>query len=844
MKRLLFILTPLFCLNAQVQLDYYLNDTANYNPSIPTPESVIGHQVGEFHVSHDKLSHYVQELSKSSKRVKLVERGKTYENRTSWLMIITSESNHSNLEKIREEHIKLSDSKNEDIDVSKMPIVVYQGFSVHGDEPSGSNASLLLMYHLLASDSNETQQLLENTVILLDPSFNPDGLQRFSQWANMNKNQSLNPDPSDREYNQYWPRGRTNHYWFDLNRDMLPNQLPETNAKIETFTKWMPNILTDHHEMGTNSSFFFQPGVPERKNPLISDLNQALTKEIGTYHEDALNKIGSLYYSEESYDDFFFGKASTYPDANGSIGILFEQGSSRGHIQESVNGILTFPFTIRNQLTAAFSTLKAAQNMRVKLLNYMKDFHDKQIDSSSKNESIIFGKQKDRSTVYHLAEVLKSHKIKFNTLSQDAEVNGTKYSKDNSFIVPLNQPKRTLIRAMFDTQTSFNDSLFYDVSAWTFPLAFNVNYDNTNRLNKPGKLGIKSKEVENLKRVNGSVDDKSDYAYIFEPHEYYAQAAVYQLIKSGLRVKTATRTFSINGEKFDFGTYMIPVQNQSLNSDEIYNLLVEISSETGINVKSQSTGITDGIDLGSNNFEIVKEPKIGLIVGEGVRSYDAGEIWHLLDTRFNIPITKLDVGDLGYIDLSRYTHIILPDYSEGSQYQSTGGNINKNQINDYIKDGGNLIAYRNSVKWVSSNLSEIDFHTNEINADDVTFSERQSFFGAQQTGGAIFNSIIDKSHPVNYGIESNSLPLFRNSNVYMTKSEQSFNNPIVYSPNPLMSGYISEENLSLLKKAVPFKVIRSGKGKILLMTDNTNFRAFWFGTNRILLNMLFHSNIM
>ena len=846
MKKLFFILTPLFCLNAQVQLDYYLNDTANYNASIPTPESVIGHQVGEFHVSHDKLSHYVQELSKTSKRVKLVERpsGKTYENRTSWLMIITSESNHSNLEEIRQQHLKLSNSKNEEIDTSNMPIIVYQGFSVHGDEPSGSNASLLLMYHLLASDSDETQELLDNTIILLDPSFNPDGLQRFSQWANMNKNQSLNPDPSDREYNQYWPRGRTNHYWFDLNRDMLPNQLPETNAKVETFTKWLPNILTDHHEMGTNSSFFFQPGVPERKNPLISDLNQALTKEIGTYHEDALNKIGSLYYSEESYDDFFFGKASTYPDANGSIGILFEQGSSRGHIQESTNGILTFPFTIRNQLTAAFSTLKAAKNMRVKLLDYMKDFYDKQIDSASKYESIIFGKEKDKSTVYHLAEVLNSHKIKFNTISQDVEVNGTKYSKDNSFIVPLNQPKRTLIRAMFDTQTTFSDSLFYDVSAWTFPLAFNVNYDNTNRLDKPGKLGIKSEEVENLKRANGSVDKKSDYAYLFEPHEYYAQSAVYQLIKSGLRVKTATRTFAINGEKFDFGTYMISVQNQSLNSDEIYNLLVEISSETGINVKSQSTGITDGIDLGSNNFEIVKEPKIGLVVGEGVRSYDAGEIWHLLDTRFNIPITKLDVGDLGYIDLSRYTHIILPDYSEGSQYQSTGGNINKNQINDYIKDGGNLIAYRNSVKWVSSNLSEIDFHTNDINADDVTFSERQSFFGAQQTGGAIFNSIIDKSHPVNYGIESNSLPLFRNSNVYMTKSEQSFNNPIVYSPNPLMSGYISEENISLLKKSAPFKVIRSGKGKILLMTDNTNFRAFWFGTNRILLNMLFHSNIM
>ncbi|MBL6604325.1 MAG: zinc carboxypeptidase, partial [Cryomorphaceae bacterium] len=444
MKKLLLLFIPSLFLNAQVGLEYYLGDLNEYNKSIPTPQSIIGHEVGEFHISHDKLSHYVQEVSKVSDRVKLVNRGKSYENRTSWLMIITSESNHLRLEEIRKQHLKLSNSKNKDLDVSNMPIVVYQGFSVHGDEPSGSNASLPLMYHLLASNSQETIELLENTIILLDPSFNPDGLQRFSQWANSNKNQSLTPDPNDREYNQYWPRGRTNHYWFDLNRDMLPNQLVETNAKIKTFTEWLPNILTDHHEMGTNSSFFFQPGVPERKNPLISDLNQALTREIGTYHEKALNSIGSLYYSEEDYDDFFFGKASTYPDANGGIGILFEQGSSRGHIQESVNGILTFPFTIRNQLTAAFSTLEAAKNMRIKLLNYMKDFYDDQIKLNPKpNDNIVFGKLKDESTVYHLADLLNSHKIKFNKISEDVVLNGKKFTKDNSFVIPLNQPKRT-----------------------------------------------------------------------------------------------------------------------------------------------------------------------------------------------------------------------------------------------------------------------------------------------------------------------------------------------------------------------------------------------------------------
>ena len=837
MKKLLLLLIPSLFLNAQVGLDYYLGDLSEYNKSIPTPLSVIGHEVGEFHISHDKLSHYVQEISRASNRVKLVNRGKSYENRTSWLMIITSESNHSRLEEIRKQHLELSNSKGKDIDVSNMPIVVYQGFSVHGDEPSGSNASLPLMYHLLASNSQETIELLENTIILLDPSFNPDGLQRFSQWANSNKNQSLTADPNDREYNQYWPRGRTNHYWFDLNRDMLPNQLVETNAKVKTFTEWLPNILTDHHEMGTNSSFFFQPGVPERKNPLISDLNQALTREIGTYHEKALNSIGSLYYSEEDYDDFFFGKASTYPDANGSIGILFEQGSSRGHIQESVNGILTFPFTIRNQLTAAFSTLEAAKNMRVKLLNYMKDFYDDQIELNPKSsDNIVFGKLKDESTVYHLADLLNSHKIKFNKISEDVVLNGKKYTKDNSFIIPMNQPKRTLINAMFYTQTEFKDSLFYDVSAWTFPLAFNVNYSYTDNLSKSSVSKLFGEEVTEIKKPVGDVDSKSEYAYLFEPHEYYAQAAVYHLIKEGIRVKTATRKFSINGKEFDFGTYLIPVQNQSMNSEDIYNKLLEISNTYNINFESQATGITSGIDLGSDYFIIVNEPKIGLIVGDGVRSYDAGEIWHLLDTRYNIPITKLDVDDLRYIDLSKYSHIILPDYN--------GSKLRSEQINEYINGGGNLIAYRNSVKWVSNNLNELEFLTNDLKASGVSFSDREKFYGAQQTGGAIFESNIDRSHPVNYGIESNTLPLFRNSNVYMSKSEQSFNNPITYSSNPLMSGYISEENISLLKNSVPFKVIRSGKGKILLMTDNTNFRAFWFGTNRILLNMLFHSNIM
>ena len=379
MKRHALILFLIGCLNlsGQVSLDYYLGSKNDYNPEIPKPETILGYQVGEWHVSHDKLLQYMYILASKSDRITIENRGSTYEDRPLVLLTITDPENHKNINLIKESHLALSDVNSDKLNTNEMPIVIYQGFSIHGNEPSGANAGIIAAYHLAASNSKETKELLRNTIILFDPCYNPDGLQRFSQWANSNKNILLNPDTQDREYNENWPKGRTNHYWFDLNRDWLPAQLPESKARIRTFTEWLPNILTDHHEMGTNSTFFFQPGIPSRVNPLTPGTNQKLTKKIGAFHEDALNKIGSLYYSEEDYDDFYYGKGSTYPDVNGSIGILFEQGSSRGHIQNSDNGILTFPFTIRNQLTTVFSTWKASNEMKTEILNYFRSFYKK-----------------------------------------------------------------------------------------------------------------------------------------------------------------------------------------------------------------------------------------------------------------------------------------------------------------------------------------------------------------------------------------------------------------------------------------------------------------------------------
>ncbi|WP_350290746.1 M14 family metallopeptidase [uncultured Croceitalea sp.] len=834
---LLFAITISAAAQNDVTLDYYLPQDISYDSAIPKPTDIIGHEVGEWHITHDKLVFYMQTLAKASDRITIETRGETFEGRPLLLLTVTSTKNHQNLEEIRKNHLALSETGSAGLDTSKMPIVVYQGFSIHGNEPSGSNASLAYAYYLAAAQGAEIDAMLDNMVILLDPSFNPDGLQRFAYWANTNRSQNLNPDRNEREYHEVWPGGRTNHYWFDMNRDWLPVQLPESRARIKTFHKWLPNILTDHHEMGTNSTFFFQPGEPTRVNPLTPKINQELTAEIGTYHAKALDKIGSLYYSEENYDDYYYGKGSTFPDVNGSIGILFEQGSSRGHIQESENGILTFPFTIRNQFTTALSTIDAAKNMRSKILDYQRKFYSdiKSEASRNKTKGYVFGDSKDASKAWHLAEILNRHKIKFHELASDVTISGKSYKKGSSYVVPLNQKNPRLINAMFEKRTTFADSLFYDVSAWTLPLSFNLDYAKLNSLSNAGN------EVSNFQPLSGAVSGQSNYAYLFEWHEYYTPRALNAILEKGLRAKTAKSPFSLEGKNYDYGTIMIPVQNQNLSPKELHIFLSEIAKDNQLQITGVATGLTKGIDLGSNDFDPVRKQKVAILVGDGVRPYDAGEIWHLFDTRYDMKITKIDTKYFNSVDLGKYTDLILPS-GWGSNILDKKG---ADKIKDWVRGGGTVIGYRNVANWYKKNgMMKLELKKDSMVAKNIAFDQKGDFLGAQVTGGAIFEAKQDRSHPINYGYKNNKISLFRNTNIYIKPDKNSYNNPIQYTNNPLQSGYISEENAELIKNSVPFKVNRMGRGRIILFTDNTNFRAFWYGTNKLLMNAIFFGQMM
>ena len=831
-----FLLWATLAFGQKQPLTYYLPEIT-YEKSFPTPESYLGFQIGEWHVNHDQLVGYMRTLAAMSPRAKLVEHGRTFENRPLIHLVITSEKNQKILDELKVQHALLSNpEKSGNVDVSKVPAVLYQGYSIHGNEQSGSNAAMLVAYYLLAGKSKDLDRLLEETIIIFDPCFNPDGMNRFTTWVNSNRNKNLTADPSDREFNEPWPRGRSNHYWFDLNRDWLPAQLPESQGRVRIFQEWKPNVLTDHHEMGTNSTYFFMPGVPSRVHPLTPKLNQELTGRIGDFHAEALDAIGSMYYAKEGFDDYYYGKGSTYPDANGCIGILFEQASSRGHIQESSNGDLTFAFTIRNQVATSLSTHKAMRELKKDLLTFQRDFYTSAIEEARNDnrKAYIFGEPKDRARTAAFIEILRRHQIEVHTLAKEVTAGGFTFLPGEAFVVPLEQNQYRLIHGIFETRTVFEDSIFYDISGWTYPMAFNLPHTILDKRNYTNELLGDKIQGAGLS-LETPAPEFSDYAYLMEWNEYFAPKALQFLLAQGLRLKVAAQPFSIKGHSFAPGTILLSVAEQTKNPDQIHELVTKASQLAGVSFWDMDTGLTpEGIDLGSANFVSLKKPEILLATGEGVNSLDAGEVWHLLDQRYDMRVTKVDVAAMSRISLERYNVIILADGSYSS--------LNAEKLRNWLQNGGVLITYQEAVQWARQNglsFAEPRKEKTEEQKARRPYGSVDNDLGSMQTSGVIFENLLDISHPLGYGYLRERLPVFRSNNLYFEHARNPYATPLVYTATPPLSGYLHSKYLDLVKNSAGAIVSAVGRGRSIAFADNTNFRAFWYGTNKLLANAIF-----
>lgn len=849
MNRLLISCGLFFlCVMTRAQdLNYYLPDSVSYNPAIPKPKEVIYHEVGEWHVTHDRLVNYMKALAAAApERIKLETMGFTYESRPQVLLIITSPKNHQRLEEIRQQHLLLSDpAKSASVNIDNMPIVVYIGHSIHGNEPSGANASLLTGYYLAAAQGPKIDALLDNTVILFDPSFNPDGLQRFSTWANQHKSKNLVSDPNSREFNEVWPGGRFNHYWFDLNRDWLPAVHVESQNRLAWFHRWKPNILTDHHEQGSNATFFFQPGVPSRVNPLTPERNQELTGKLAKFHAAFLDRIGSLYFTRENYDDFYYGKGSTYPDINGAIGILFEQASSRGHLQQTANGLLSFPFTIRNQFNTALSTLEGAQVLRKEFLQWQRDFYRNSMAEAAAAavKAYVISNDGDEYRMDAFLTMLRRHQIDVYGLGKTITVEGTEFRKGASFIVPASQPQYKVIHAIFDRTLDYKDSLFYDITAWTMPLAFGLpSAELKLPVFTPDLVGEK---ITGKTASSPAPSAKSQVAYLIDWKNFQSPALLYELQNQGILAKVATTPFTIPvggiPAKFDYGTIAVPLSMQSKSAGDIYDLLLKLSAKYGVAVQGMTTGnVVSGVDLGSARFVPLAKPVIGMLAGTGVNATDAGEVWHLLDQRLGIPASHLETGIFNRSDLGRYNTLIM-----------VGGNyaeLNKDKLKAWVQGGGTLILLEEAISWAAQNgITDVKFKRAKSPVDSIqrlAYVEREQIDGAQNIYGAIFGAEADLSHPLAFGYTQKTVSLFKANRVFMEKSKNPFATPFYYGANPLQSGWVSRENKEAIRNSAAVVVNTVGNGRVINIADNPNFRAFWLGGTRLFMNAIFFGRVL
>ena len=830
MRLILSLTILLLCLNNLIAQDYFLENNGPYNENIQSPEEFLGYEIGFEHTRHDLIVSYLNYLSNSSKKAEIIKYGESHEGRDLIMLTVSSTNNLSNLDKIKQEHLKYTVPKS-NLEVNKnLPVIINLGYGVHGNEPSSAEAAILTAYTLVASENIKIKRLIENSVVFIDPTINPDGRDRHSQWANQYKSINLVADSNDAEHNEMWPKGRTNHYWFDLNRDWLLAINPESRGKLKWYHSWYPNVVTDFHEMGTNSNYFFEPMKRNASlKPLIPDENYSVLSPIfAEYYVNALDSIGSFYYTKESFDETYPGYGSSYPDVQGAVAILFEQASSRGHLQETNYGTISFGFTIRHQYLSSIATVEAAVDNKDLLRDYQRRFFNSSVNEfkDEKIKAYEFGDMYDQNRNKAFIDKLLTHKIKV-------------YNSKGRYVVPLNQPQSRMVKNFFETHNKYVDSVFYDASAWSVSNMYNMK-------SKQLKSFFRESEIINTKNFVKYMNvNKSNYAYILDWDDYNATATLNHLQKNEIITYSAFKPFTVkvNGtnsvKEFNYGSVLIPVSKQKISSEKLFSIIKEVQEKFEVPVYNSESGYSiNGIDLGSNNFRINKPVKVAMLIGEGVNSYEAGEVWHLLDTRIGMPLSKIKLDQFSRISLEKYTTLVIVS---GVYNQLDKKQIDK--IENWISDGNTLITIAEGSSWaiksklINETLVKSENDTTYIRKRYVDASEH---IGKERIGGVILNADLDLTHPLAFGYHDKSIPVYKNNNVFINKTKDDYSSVATYSDEFHIDGYISELNKKdFIPGSASLIVSKIGLGRAILFADNPNFRGTWYGTNKLFLNAIF-----
>ncbi|MBI1966552.1 MAG: hypothetical protein HYS40_01040 [Gemmatimonadetes bacterium] len=830
----------------------------------PAFREVAGHAFGERITLHHEMVRYLERLAATSPRVRVVEQGWSWEGRKLLLAVVTAPENHARLDSIRLNSLRLADPRATPPEqaaaiIRAQPVIVWFGGSIHGFELSGSEGALKLLERLTTRDDSATLAVLRSAVVLIDPMLNPDGRDAFAHRNHENIGRVPSADRNDWS-NDFTPwqalQFRTGHYYFDTNRDWFAHTQRETRDRMATLHAWRPQVAVDMHEMGADNEFYFDP-AGEPVNPHFPGFAVRWFQTFGAAYAQAFDSAGFEYMTRERYNYFYPGYTSNR-GYHGAVAMLFEQGSSRGLALERADGtVRTLTAALEQQYVAAWTAVRVAVRNREALL---REYYESQRQAVAAGEAgaprrYLILDEGDRGLVRELVRLLERNAIEVgvlreevrlaNTRDRTGAVAGTRAFAAGTFVVEAAQPAGRLLRALLEPHVPLPDPFlrrarayverdenprFYDITAWSLPLLFNVAVYAT----------ADARALPVAPRAEpappGGPGERAAYAYLLDGAEVGSVAALYQLRTRGYRVGVLTAPSRIGALRVAGGTGIVRVGQ---NDSTVHAAVREVAARLGVTVTPVATGLSDSgfPALGSGDFTFnLEPPKIAILAEEPIQGYSFGWAWYTLDRQYEIPTAILRVRSLGSTALERYNVLVIPAASSEALVTAVG-RAGIDRVRRWVREGGTLVTIGEASEF-ARDTAGLGLVALRSWYDSGPTRRAQRF----AVPGAIFRVTLDRERWLAAGYDAGEFPaLVNSSRLYLPPDGAPSSSRRVVARYPRdgalkLSGHAWPESLERLPGAVFAYEERVGQGRVIVFAEDPNFRGYWRGANRMFLN--------
>jgi hypothetical protein len=671
---------------------------------------------------------------------------------------------------------------------------------------------------------------------------NPDGYDRYTHWYRMAANRYKNTDINAREHQEPWPSGRVNHYYFDLNRDWAWATQTETRQRLEIYHRWLPHVHSDIHEQGINDPYYFAPAA-EPMHELITQWQRDFQAEIGENNARHFDNHGWLYFTKEIFDLFYPSYGDTYPCFNGAIGMTYEQGGGpRGGLAVEMENkdTLTLHDRIEHHLTTSLATIEVSSKSAKPLVeNFREYFRRSAKQPQGQYKTFIVRENNDPNKVQALCDLLDRHRVRYGRVG--AGYSGVKafdYAtgkeisasiNPNDLLISAYQPHSVVVQALLEPEPKLEDSLTYDITAWSLLFAHGLEALAI-------KERIDAKKAYEPYRPAKDLSTDSPYAWCLHRHSLAAFCFVSELLQKGVQVRAATEPFLLADQQYDAGAFVITKADNKIKGGNLDAIVTAAAERANVRVYPAFTGSpSKGKNLGSESFQLLKTPKIALVYGDEVDENAYGYFWHFFEQELNCPVTPIPVDKLHKISLDRYNALILPNghYSLSDKQLET--------LKSWAERGGRLIAVEGALRAFAGR-DGFDLTAKETPKRDSAMTYRPHL-ARQRDGlsdglpGAVLRAKVDATHPLAFGFPGHYHTLKTNPDAY--KMPDNAETPFYVEENYTSYGFIGSRLRPLLKSTPVVSLQRIGSGEAVFFVDNPLFRSFWQQGKQLFANVLF-----